>query len=251
MQKQRAFLIGAILVVALVLLFAFFFAPGAQTPDVILADPIPAPGEGDGLTGGPAAIGVEITPENVQAVIATLQRATAYSREVRQTRYWNDGASTGTTIAEIWTTPEVLRIRWADGTNMIITEESYHLWFGTDSAITRPVTAALGESLDQLLDRLQGIPNYETVLDLEVAQIIAAGYTQRTIGGETRYTIYIAVETGTLGYISYYYICLTTGLLLETATFDGETPVYRLETLRLTIAPPDPEHFLLPDGTAA
>ena len=247
-HRQNTVLFGAILVVVLVLLVVFFFLPGAQTPRVHLADPVPGGGAGQDLTGGPA-IGVEITPENVQAVIATLQRAEIYSRLVVQTHYWDRGEASSDRTAEIWHTPEVLRIRWENGENMIITPEAYFLWFGAGRLITRPITPGLGENLDRVLDQFQGIPSYETVLELDPEQIIRAGYTQRTIDGESRYAIYVAVETAVLGYLSYYYICLTTGLLIETVTFDGDAPVYRLVTIQLTLEPPGPDTFLLPDGT--
>jgi|GEM_PF-1811918 len=246
-QKQSTILFWATLAIALLLLLLFFFLPGAQTPRVWLADPGPG-GQSQYPTGGPA-IGVEITPENVQAVIATLQRAEAYSRTVVQTHYWGGGESFAYRTAEIWRTPEALRIRWDNGENMVITAEAYYLWFGAGRLITRPITAGLGAHLDRILDQFQGIPSYETVLELDPERIMRAGYTQRIIGGGARYAIYVAVETYVLGYLSYYYICLTTGLLLEAATFDGETPVYRLETLTLTLEPPGRDTFLLPDGT--
>ena len=241
-------MIGAVLIIALVLLFALFFVPGAGTPRVRLADPGPGPG----TEGGPAdhlAMGVEITTENVQAVIATLQRAATYTREIRQTHYWNDGQSSGERTAEIWVTPRALRVDWDDNESMVITADTYHLWFEGGPIITRPVTEGLGESLAQILDQFQGIPSYETVLALDTDQIISAGYTERVLDGELRPVIYVAAPTGALGYVDFFYICLTTGLLIEVTTFDGEIPIYRLETLRLTIGPPDAEAFLLPDGT--
>ncbi|MCL2588306.1 MAG: hypothetical protein FWD84_02740 [Oscillospiraceae bacterium] len=247
LQKQRTVIIGAALVVALVLLFALFFVPGADTPGVQLADPGSGEGTGDGLSLHPA-IGVEITTENVQAVIATLTRTEAYAREIRQTHYWDGGQRSGTRTAEIFRTPEALRISWDTRENMVITAEHYHLWFGTGAVITRPV-AGLGESLDQILDEFQGVPSYEAVLELDPTQIIRAGYAQLDIGGALRAVIYLTVETGTRGYIDTYYICLATGLLVEMTTFDGDVPVYRFETLHLSIEPPVASDFLLPDGT--
>jgi len=248
-RKQSIFIIGAV-IIALVLLCAFFFTPGADTPDIQLADPAPGTGNGDDLTAeSPAAPVVEITTENVQAVIATLTRIESYSREIRQTRYWDGGQSYGSRMATILVTPEIMRLRWDNNENMVITADTYHLWFGGGAVITRPVTAGLGESLDKILDQFQGIPSYETVLELDPAQIIAAGYTERNIGGELRTVIYVAVETGTLGYTDFFYICLSTGLLVEMETFDGEIPIYRLETLHLSLKIPLPEDFHLSDGS--
>jgi len=230
------------------LLFAFFLFPGTQTPQVRLADPVPGPGEGSGPPEG-HAVGVEITPYNVQNVIATLSRATHYSREIRQTHYWDQGLSYAHRTAEIWTIPEALRIRWDNGENMIIAAEAFHLWFGIGRVISRPITEGLGDSLGQILDQFQGIPSYETILELPPDQIRSAGHVIRTIAGEARYTIYVSVTTNLLGYLNYYYICLQTGLLVEVVTLDGAIPVFRMETLSLSTDPPAPEMFLLPDGT--
>jgi len=242
-------MIGTTLAVVLLLLLTFFLLPGTNTPHVRLADPVPGPGDGEGNGLSEShAIGVEITTDNVQAVIATLSRLEEYSREIRQTHYWDEGLSSAHRTAEIWVAPEALRIRWDNGENMLITAEEFHLWFGSGRVITRPITEGLGDSLDQILDQFQGIPSYETILELDPAQIRSAGYAARTIDGETRYTIYVSTETPILGYISYYYICLQTGLLIEVLTLDGEIPVFRMETLRLYRGPLSPDRFALPDA---
>ncbi|MCL2568022.1 MAG: hypothetical protein FWE12_01115 [Oscillospiraceae bacterium] len=246
-RRQSAVLIGTTLAVVLLLLLTFFLLPGTNTPHIRLADPVPGPGEGDGLSEG-YAIGIEITPDNVQAVIATLSRLEYYSREIRQTHYWDEGLSSAHRTAEIWVAPEALRIRWDNSENMLITAEAFHLWFGTGRVISRPLTEGLGDSHGQILDQFQGIPSYEAVLELNPTQIRSAGYTTRTIDDEARYTIYVSTESPMLGYISYYYICLQTGLLIEVVTLDGEVPVFRMETLRLYQGPLSPDRFALPSA---
>jgi len=246
MQKRAVFPIVAALLTTLVLLLVLFFWDGDNTPSVYL--PHTDSQGNEAMHGQPPALGIEITADNVQTVIATLTRADFYMREIRQTRYWDFGESYGVHTAEIWVTPELMRIRWDHGENMVITADTYHLWFGNGPVLTRPVTAGLGASLDQILDEFQGIHSYETTLNLDPAQIISAGYTQRNVGGEMRYTIYLAVQLSPQGHIDYYYICTTSGLLLEMATFDGEIPIYRMETISLTLTPPSAGDFLLPDG---
>jgi len=244
-RDKRIYIVAALLAVVIALLLAFYFFPGMVVPQVDLADQGPE-GDGTGVSGHPA-LHVEITRYNVQGVLATLYRADYYVRELRQTRFWSDGAGSASTTAEIWATPDTLRIRWANGENMIISYDTYTLWHEGRAPITRPVTAAMGESLTQILDEFQGIPSYEAILDLPVEQIIGAGYTRKLIGDTERYVVFLTVQTSPLGYVDYYYIELDSGLLVEMKTWDGYTLVYHIETTRLDLSPPPTDVFLLPE----
>jgi len=244
-RNKGIYIMAALLAVVIALLLAFYFLPGTVIPEVDLA----TQGSGGDGTGPPdhPALHVEITRYNVQSVLATLDRADYYSREIRQTRFWSDGAGSASTTADIWATPDTLRIRWANGENVILSSDTYTLWHEGRTPITRPVTAAMGESLTQILDEFQGIPSYETVLDLDPEQIIRAGYTRKLVGDTERYVIYLAVQTNPLGYVDYFYIELHSGLLVEMETWDGHTLVYRIETTFLDLSSPPEDAFLLPE----
>ncbi|MCL2828742.1 MAG: hypothetical protein FWD99_08420 [Oscillospiraceae bacterium] len=244
-RDKRIYIIAALLVVVVALLLALYLFPGTIVPRVDLADQGPG-GDGTGLPGHPA-LHVEITRYNVQNVLATLYRADYYVREIRQTRFWSDGAGSASTTAEIWATPDVLRIRWANGENMILSHDTYTLWHEGRAPITRPVTAAMGESLTHILDEFQGIPSYEALLELDPEQIIRAGYTRKPVGDSERYVIFLSVQTSSLGYVDYYYIELDSGLLVEMETWDGSTLVYHIETIRLDLSAPPEDVFLLPE----
>jgi len=245
-RKPATFVIIAVLLVFALLAFFLFFRD-VETPEVRLAES-PATEEDEGMPHNPAAL-IEITPDNVQAVIATLERTEAYSRTISQTRYWSEGTGSATSEADIWLSPYALRIIWADGENMILTEGEYHIWFDDRPHQTRPVTAGLGVSLEQILDEFQGIPSYESVLELDPDQIVEAGYVLKNIGGVYEYCIYLVFAGGTLGYTDRYYISLSSGLLIAMLTTDGDVPVFRMDTLRLTLDAPPAAMFLLPDGT--
>jgi len=240
-------IIGAALLLITGLLFGLYFVGGADTPEVRLADVGPVTVDSGPPAGEPAAR-VEITPDNVQNVIATLRRLETYSRTILQTRYWDGGTASGTTTAEIWVTPEALRIQWDHGENMILTAERYYLWFGRGRPITRPITDVFGESLDQILDEFQGVPSYETVLGLDQGDILAAGYIRRQVAGEYVYCIYVTVQ-GPGDSVDHFYIALDTGLLVEMRTYHGDTLIYRMETTALLPVPPEGAVFYLPDGT--
>jgi len=238
-------IIAALCVLALLSLLFLF--RGAETPEVRLAE-APSDTEDQGAPDNPASL-IEVTPDNVQSVIATLERTHTYSRTISQTHYWSEGTASASAEIEIWVTPNALRITRDNGENMILTAEEFHIWFEDRPHQTRPVTAGLGASLEQILDEFQGIPSYETVLELDPAQIIEAGYVLKNIGGIYEYCIYLVFETGVLGYLDRYYISLSSGLLITMVTTDGDIPVFRMETLSLTLEAPAIDVFLLPDGT--
>ena len=71
-------LIAAIIAVAVLSSFGLgLFAP--DTAEIVLPTPAPSPSPG-GESGG--AVRVEVTPETVQSVIATLSRPESYGRTV-------------------------------------------------------------------------------------------------------------------------------------------------------------------------
>jgi len=248
LKRASTFVILAALITLGLLLFLFFFQSD-DTPGVRLADGVPTTEDGNGVPDNPASL-VEITPDNVQNVIATLARIETYSRTIAQTRYWSNGTESAVSEAQIWVTPYALRIAWEHGENIILTADYFHIWFENRPHQSRPVTVGLGGSLSQILDEFQGIPSYETVLELDPAQIMEAGYVLKNIDGVYEYCIYLVFESGILGYVDRYYISLNSGLLLAMYTLDGDIPIFRMETVHFSSEAPPNSAFTLPDGTA-
>ena len=247
--RTKSTLFLTIFVLALLALIPLlYFFSSVDTPGVRLAENIPLPGDGEGVATTPA-MQVEITPDNVQSVIATLARTESYSRRIVQTRYWADGDAYGTAEAEIWVTPGAVRIEWDHGENMILAGGFFHLWFGDGAPQSNRMTVRPGATLEQVADEFQGIPSYESLLELPRDQIIDAGYVRRPVGGVYEYCIFIVFADSALGYIDRYYISLTSGLLVAIETWDGDIPVFRMETLSLSLVAPDRDVFTLPDGT--
>lgn len=184
---------------------------------------------------------VEVTPETVQAVIATLSRPQEYCRTVTVEQLWTGGSGTYETAAAVsggWTrTDRTLaggRVRHAltDG-------ETTHIWYDQETAVyTAP---AGGISADDE----QTIPAYEDILDLPVEAISAADY--RVISGVK--CIYVETVEDSDGYILRYWVSVDTGLLtVSERLLDGE-PVYRMAALALDQDLPNEADFTLPDGT--
>lgn len=244
-EKSRtkfAILIALVLVTAVV--YSFTFNLFGETPSVGLADreDVSNVETEDPTLPGDAAVLVEVTPETVQSVIATLIRYHSYSRSI-QVEYMNNGAAVGTisvstAVDNGWTRVDLTTASGVEHT--IIGEQQCYRWYGesTDYAV---LTA--GEGSDDLAQRL---PTYETVLKLDPETITAADYESR--GGVT--CIYVETEDAELGYRDCYWVSVESGLLVSAETFKGENLVYRMTAYEVESPLTDVgNRFMLPDGT--
>ena len=231
-------LIAAIIVVAVLSSFGLgLFAP--DTAEIVLptAGPSPTPG---GESGG--AVRVEVTPETVQSVSATLARPESYGRTVTIEDIWGEG-QTGTTTARVWVdggwtrTDAVL----PGGTlrSSIVGDGQFWTWYGGGGdVLTGP---ADGSSAD-----LEGqrIPTYETVLELDPDFILSAGYEALDGLG----CIYVETDTED-GHAARYWVDDDSGLLVQAEQLTDGQVVYRMTAAELERPAPSNASFTLPDGT--
>ena len=237
-------LIGIVIVVAMVSSFGLgLFAPDTAkivlpTPEVS-QQPGGEPGEQSGL------VLVDVTPETVQSVIRdTLSRPDRYTRAVTIEDFWGEGES-GTTHADVWVdggwTQTEAALPGGTVRYSIVGDGQFWLWYGGDrTALSGP---ADGHSAD-----LEGqrIPTYETVLDLDTADITAAGYEVR----ENIPCIYVSVSRDGAQQAERYWISVDSGLLVcaESET-DGQL-TYQMTAYSAIQSPcPASASFQLPDGT--
>lgn len=186
---------------------------------------------------------VEITPETVQAAIASLSRPENYGRNITVEYLWPSGGGT----LEIYT---IVRGPWTrvdrglpDGTTRIsITngEETY-IWYGYGSS-AEVVSLPAGEFS---ADAEQSIPTYEDILDLPVERIALADYRPL----DTLTCIYVETAADPAGYATRYWVSVENGLLVQAERTLGEDAVYRMTSLYVDETEYDASRFTLPDGT--
>lgn len=244
-EKSRTrFAILIALILAAAVAYSFTFSLFGGTPSVSLADVSSTSDVGsDGpVQSGDAAIQVEVTPETVQNVIATLTRYRSYSRAI-QVEYLRGGAVVGTLSATVaadngWTRVDLTSASGVEHT--IIGNGVCYRWYDDDPD---HVQLHAGEASDDLAQR---IPTYENVLELEQERITAAGYESR--GGVA--CVYVETVEDELGYQERYWVSVESGLLVSAETVkDGEV-VYRMAAYQVESPLADPEgQFMLPDGT--
>lgn len=245
-RKKRtvfAVLIATIIVVAVFSSFAMNLF-GQEKYQIRLPDFSDGPGndvpDDSSATSG-EVMRVEVTPETVQSVIATLARSQSYHREI-SIELWASEDEPAVTTVEVWVD---------DGwTRTIVTSPNGRvqhnlagdgvrwLWYdGEDTAVSF--------SADEVIsDLIQHIPTYEDVLELSQRDITATGYEKY----ETTVCIYVEVEQEKLGSRERYWISVSDGLLVAAERVKDEQLVYRMTALSTESPAPLDSSFLLPDG---
>ena len=242
-------LVIAVIIAAAVLSSFFLPLVFGGTPSVVLPDisaPVPS-GAGPGEDQNPDRgnyVRIEVTPETVQSVIATLERPLSYYRELTVETIWGDDESDRSTAEiQVWSDNGFTRTRTvlSDGLvqHCLTGKNKVYLWYGSDR--TWYETDADGLSSDLA----QRIPTYEDILSLEKSSITQTGYELL----DSMSCIYVEVAEDLLGYHERYWVEVQSGLLVSAETVKDGTTVYRMNSRTLELPIPQDASFELPDGT--
>ena len=161
-EKKRTILA---IVISCIILLAVFYSFGLNffrsTPEIEVADTQASP-DVSAVPGasGQGGIPVEVTPETVQSILASMSRYQSYSRTITLQYSWTGG--TGTMTAQVradggWSRCDTLL---ASGVteHSIVGGERLWYWYDDDKQ------ALEGEADQRSQDLLQYIPTYEDVL---------------------------------------------------------------------------------------
>ena len=185
---------------------------------------------------------VEVTPETVQSVIATLHRPRSYYREL-ELELWADAETSAVTAAKVWVdggwTRSAVTAPGGLTQHNLVGSEQHWMWYdGDEAALVFPADADVS-------DVVQRIPTYEDVLELPQDLITAAGY-EAYAGADC---VFVEIEQNRLNSRERYWISVSDGLLLSAERIVDDMVVYRM-TARSTVSPaPLDSSFVLPDGT--
>lgn len=244
-KRKLNWITWAVLALAIVIVALMLGGSLNRTTHITLpsSDPPRDPATGDGGDSSGALTIVEITPETVQAAIASLSRPESYGRNVTVEYLWDGGGGRQelvTTVQGAWTrTDRTL----PDGrTRISITDgETTYIWYGYDSN-AEVYTAPAGEFS---ADTEQSIPTYEDILKLPAEQIVQADYRPL----EELTCIYVETTADAAGYSTRYWVSVENGLLVQAERLLGEEAVYRMSSLQMIQMEADTSRFTLPDGT--
>lgn len=246
-NSDKAVWAMVITIVILIAVFSGFWLTlfWKETPEVVLpaADPTATqvPPDDDELGAG-GDILVEVDPQTVQAVVATLSRPESYYREITRETFWGeDGVATST--AQVWVDGGYTRIdsQLPDGTveHTIVGGGKRYRWYD-DQWSYYSVDAGEDDA-----DLMQRIPTYEDILALDIADITATGYEAKGDLG----CIYVETAQDVSGYRERYWVSVDQGLLVAAETVKDEQVVLRISAYSVEIPVRDGTGFTLPNGT--
>lgn len=244
-QKNRLFIALAVIFLIVGAMFTSFgrslFA--LNTPSVTLPT-----GGGTGDTSAAGSQGasdtfqtVEVTPQTVQNVIATLARSDSYYREIGLETFWEGGSSLST--VQIWTDDGWSHIQQTLPSGVVrhdlVGGDTLYYWYAGSQQYESAPADALSSDLAQRL------PTYETVLDLDTESITAAGYEIRN----DQPCVCVEVTAEDLDLVERYWVSVDSGLLVSAETEQAGVLVYSMTVYADTFPCPASASFALPDGT--
>jgi len=245
-RKRTLFSLAVILLIFAALLIGFgrvLF--NTNTPDVALPylggtepDSSGTPGQSD----SDSQQLVTVTTQTVQSVIATLDRADSYYREMTIEQFWSgtgSGSTVQTWVDRDWTLVRQLLPSNAVRQDLIGPETGYYWYEGSAEYLTAPAAR-------HAADLAQRIPTYETVLELDPSAIVSADYALK---GDIP-CIYVQSVDDVSGSVRHFWVSVDSGLLVSAELYREEALVYRMTALSPIQSPcPPSAAFRLPDGT--
>ena len=230
-----AFVVLTVLVVGVMLSHTL-----RRSNHIVLPDVLPPGSEQQGQQPEGSALSVvEITPDTVQAAVATLARPEHYRRTVTVDQLWQGGSGSVTTdvaVLDGWTRMD--RVLPDGQSRHTITDgEITFLWYNGGKDLLELPAGEFSADLEQ------SIPTYEDVLSLPVEDIVTSDF--RDLSGVP--CIYVETAEDQEGYALRYWVSVDSGLLVSAEKLlDGET-IYRMGALELDSSEPPIETFRLPN----
>lgn len=184
---------------------------------------------------------VEVTPQTVQNVIATLTRSDSYYREIGLETFWEGGSALST--VQVWTDGG-----WSHSQQVLPSGAVRHDLVGGGTLYywyegSQQYKSAPSDALSP--DLAQRLPTYETVLDLNTESITAAGYELRN----DQPCVWVEVSVEELELVERYWVSVDSGLLVSAETEQAGELVYSMTAYSDIFPCPASASFALPDGT--
>ena len=184
---------------------------------------------------------VDVTPETVQSIVASLSRPESYYRELTVETLWSDGSHS--TSVQFWQDggwSHTRQILPSGAVRHDLTgEDTTYYWYeGSERYRSFPAD-------EYSADLTQHITSYEDVLDLDKDTITQTGYERRDVWP----CVYLQVQVSDT-VVERYWISTDTGLLVSAEREQNGQLVYRMTAYTQVQTPcPTTASFALPDGT--
>jgi len=236
LKDKMALAIAAAVVIAVVVVVRLCLPVRAEHE---ISVPSPA---ASGMSASDSIRRADVTKDTVQAVLQkTLSRAASYSRVYKVTTLWTGGQSEST--VSVWKSGDNARINTARGgtvKNVLVSGRQLSVWYDGSNSVFHSALADSGSV--QELDEFSRLVTYEGIFDVPADKILDAGYVEH----DGQSCIYAKYTAGSLNYVNQIYVSISSGLLVSAEIDDGETPVYRMETVSTDLTEPSASYFTAP-----
>ena len=185
----------------------------------------------------------DITKENVQRVIESLERPTAYSASVTNTLYWNGAWNQIHAVQYVRDGVYLTEYYDTSGNAERFEAVKDHMYYAWRRGSATQYSGAAGTVS---ADATSMIPTYETVIEEESANIIEAGL--RTVNGES--CIYVTVNNPATGYNLTYWVSTVTGLLVQADYTRNDELVRSVVVDNIQQTEPSAALFVMPNGAS-
>ena len=247
MGRKKSKLHMAVIVTAAVLLVSGLLGAavlstirsGTRSTITLPDGPLPAPAEPEGTP--PDDLFVEVERDNIQRIIAAMERPGRYHQILTVIRFWHGGSSART--VDIYRNGEraFASISGEGRDRSLLTDgETVWIWYAGEREVR-----TLSPDPSVSFDDLTGIPTYETVSALPLRSIAEAGFV--TLDGAS--CLYVSARNGESE--ERYWVDASTRLLCRADALTDDQLTYQLRQSLWEI--PDEnaleDIFRLPDGT--
>ena len=245
MDKGHRNLLAALVaaVMAVALFSAFSINLFHKTPEVVLPS---IPPTADATDPDRAEAGdyqrLDVTPDTVQQVIATLERPDSYSRTVNVEMIEGDqviGATTAQVTVDGGWTQSQLTLPGGRVYHSIVGEGKRYVWYDKERSYQ------VYDASSRSADLSQRLPTYEDVLAVDKERIVEAQY----VIADALPCVKVAVEEPELGYVESYWVSVDTGLLVRSESSKDDQIFYRMSGYTVETPAAPGLAFTLPDGT--
>ena len=239
-------LIAAMFVVAVGIFVSFFLSSSNQGDSYTIT----LPGQGSAVIDTSLEIGesnrnqmqiISVDTNNIQAVIASLQRPEQYQCQMEMT-YFYKGTQT-VLKSQLWKDGDLVRISQQTAEEqtsqqVLLTREWAYLW-GEDGAYSRFVRQ------ENDLDLYSRTPSYEDLVTMPREQLLVGEV--REMDGQL--CLYAETRDDMTGETEQWYVLVENGLLLYAAGSLEGVNTYASRMTGLQLALDDTAAFTLPDGS--
>lgn len=219
---------------------------GRKHDEIVLPDSYPAAETEQPEQQPEQDAALSVTAGNVQAVLGSMKRETAYHQTFTVTR--RSGTHTRSTVLDIWISGSLARAELSDEfetKNLLTDGARVYIWYDEE---TEPAALTLTDGIGY--EDLAGIPTYEDLLARPASEIREGGFLSDGQTGQNLIYVRAAQDESE----QQYWISTDTGLLYRQTTTVQGTVVYEAEQTFLELFANGDEAmsgvFLLPDGTA-